>query len=170
MSGYIFSKGLEKGYVIPAWWFLGTVAAIGTIPIWFLVEMEGFSSSKDEDDDEEEALLPAIDEEDEQPDLLARERERERLANLEGQEILGGDEVLAWREEEEAIDVVEGPPLSRIRNRPVAKGADGEIGRERRLSNPIGVSEPVGPGGGRRLSNGLAASNLGQGTGGTSFA
>jgi len=37
------------------------------------------------------------------------------------------------------------------------------------LSNPIGMGEAVGPGGGRRLSNGLAASNLGQGTGGTSF-
>lgn len=168
ISGFIFSKGLEKGYVIPAWWFLGSVAAIGTVPIWFLVEMEGFSSrdgNDDEDDEEEEALLPAIDEEEEGTE--ARQRERDRLAMLEGQEILGGDEVLAWRaEEEEAIDVVEGPPLSKIRSR---SGAAGELGGERRLSNPVGVGEPVGPGGGRRLSNGLAASNHGQGTGGTSF-
>jgi hypothetical protein len=42
---------------------------------------------------------------------------------------------------------------------------------ERRMSSPIGVrGGSVGPGGGRRLSNGLAASNMGQGTGGTSFA
>lgn len=173
ISGYIFSRGLEQGFVIPAWWFLGLVAAIGTVPIWWLVEMEGFSKKSDEEEEEEEGLLPVLEEE-EEIDLERRERERERLAMLEGQEILGGDEAVAWREEDEAIDIVEGPPLSNLKNRGSTSGTtqvecDRSKGKERKLSNPIGMGEPIGPGGGRRLSNGLAASNLGQGTGGTSF-
>lgn len=134
--------------------------------------MEGFSR-KDDGEEEEEALLPVLEEEEEDEGLARRERERERSAMLEGQEILGGDEAIAWREEEEAIDVVEGPPLSKMRQRGMSHVGSVSVERverrERRLSNPIGVGEAVGPGGGRRLSNGLAASNLGQGTGGTSF-
>jgi len=48
---------------------------------------------------------------------------------------------------------------------------EGLSGLERRMTSPIGIrGGSVGPGGGRKLSNALAASNMGQGTGGTSFA
>jgi hypothetical protein len=180
MGGAAFSWGLDKGYVITPWWLLGTVAAIGAIPIWFLIEMEGFSkSSEDEEDDSDSDDL----DEDELP-RIAEDREGE---------ILSGDETLAWDPNEEALNTIDGPPLSRLASR---KSFDGKkystdssagIGSsskrrstegrnsisnlERRMSSPIGLrGGSVGPGGGRRLSNGLAASNFGQGTGGTSFA
>ena len=185
MSGAAFTWGLERGYIITSYWLLGFVAIIGAIPIWYLVEMPGFSKTDDsdseegsEEDQEEEDLLPAITED----------------ANGE---ILEGDEAVAYDENEEALDVVDGPslykPQSGSRRRKSSVGADGLLSvpdsygttgtvrrssrrtsiaeLEGRMTSPIGLrGGSVGPGGGRRLSNGLAASNMGQGTGGTSFA
>ena len=179
MGGAAFSWGLETGYMITAWWILGTIAAIGAIPIWWLKEMEGFSktaedSSDSESEDFDEDGLPNI----------AEDREGE---------ILEGDEVVGWDLNEEVLSTVDGPPLGRIPSRKSFDGKrysvdsgegssgagnrrslDGRVSisrLERRMSSPIGLrGGSIGPGGGRRLSNGLAASNFGQGTGGTSFA
>jgi hypothetical protein len=49
MSGAAFTWGLEKGYVITPYWLLGTIAAVGGIPIWYLVEMPGFSKTDPND-------------------------------------------------------------------------------------------------------------------------
>ena len=160
MGGAAFSWGLEKGYVITPWWLLGTISAIGAIPIWYLQEMEGFGksdSSDEDDDDEEEDQLPTVEE------------------DLQG-EILAGDELI---ENEEALDTIDGPSLNRTGSRKSMDGLGSKSSgsrrtsfsfEQRRMSSPIGIrGGSVGPGGGRRLSNGLAASNMGQGTGGTSF-
>jgi hypothetical protein len=165
VAGAAFSWGLEKGYMITSWWLLGVIACVGAIPIWYLVEMEGFSktdSSDEEDEDEDED-----------------EDELETVAEDVNGEILEGDEVMEWGDDEEALDIVDGPPLSRVRSRKSDDGGERlkvsreskELALERRMSSPIGmrIGSVVGPGGGRRLSNGLAASNMGQGTGGTSF-
>ena len=159
MGGAAFTWGVERGYVITPWWLLGVIAMIGAIPIWHLVEMEGFSKSSEDSDDEEEdeGMLDQIDEEG-------------------PAEILDGDEV--FDEYEEALDVVDGPSIARVPSKKSLavssdagrSNASGTSAFERCMSSPIGLRESVGPGGGKRLSNGLAASNLGQGTGGTSFA
>jgi hypothetical protein len=161
VTGAAFSWGLEKGYIITPWWLLGVIACVGGIPIWYLVEMEGFSKtdSSDEEDEDEDGL-DTVDE------------------DADG-EILEGDEVVEWGDDEEALDIIDGPPLSRVKSRKSDDGGEElkvsreskELALERRMSSPIGmkIGSVVGPGGGRRLSNGLAASNMGQGTGGTSF-
>jgi MFS family permease len=41
---------VDIGYVIISWWFLADIAIVGAIPVWQLIEMEGFSSSDDSDD------------------------------------------------------------------------------------------------------------------------
>ncbi|TVY44738.1 putative membrane protein [Lachnellula subtilissima] len=149
LGGTAFTWGVERGYVITPWWLLGGIAMIGAIPIWHLVEMEGFNKApedNDDEDDDEEGLLDQVDEEN-------------------SLDILEGDEV--FDDYEEALDVVDGSSLSRVLSK--KSTASGTSAFERRLSSPIGIRESVGPGGGRRLSNGLAASNMGQGTGGTSF-
>lgn len=122
--------------------------------------MDGFSKTDSDSEDEEsseESLEPRLDTVDE-----------DRNA-----EILAGDEALGVDPDEEALDTVDGPPLSRM---PSIKSVDRGLAPrrnpkfERRMSSPIGVrGGSVGPGGARKLSNGLAASNMGQGTGGTSF-
>ena len=135
MTGAAFTWGLETGYIITAYFLLGTIAVIGAIPIWYLVEMEGFSKTGDESEEDEE------DEEDE--------------------ECPPGNN-----------SVGSGPSSHRRHSNTMkSETGDDEITiMESRMSSPIGISGgSVGPGGPRKLSNGLAASNMGQGTGGTSF-
>ncbi|CAD6442313.1 92c81509-f3a4-43ed-a67a-812f04ac4713 [Sclerotinia trifoliorum] len=148
MSGAAFTWGLKEGYVVTPYFLLGTIAAIGAIPIWYLEEMEGFNKSGTSDDEaEEESLLQANDEE---TGLLASDERIRRDPN------------------EEAPGVVEGAPLSKSISISASKRRESRL--EENMSSPIGmIGGSVGPGGGRRLSNGLAVSNFGQGTGGTSF-
>ncbi|KAI9047593.1 hypothetical protein LZ554_008306 [Drepanopeziza brunnea f. sp. 'monogermtubi'] len=156
MGGAAFTWGVEKGYVVTPYFLLALVSVIGAVPIWYLVEMPGFSKADDgseSEDDDEEALLPTVEE------------------DIDG-EILEGDELVP---EEDHLDAVSGPSLSgtmRSRESLRAPSRSGTLEDrfERRMSSPIGIrGGSVGPGGGRKLSNGLAASNVGAGTGGTSF-
>jgi len=108
--------------------------------------MDGFSRTNEEDtesdDEEEEDRLPRI----------AKDEEERAIVN--------GDEPVNPDDEEEALIVVEGPSLNKTPRKI----------KVRRMSSPIGMrGGSVGPGGGRRLSNGLGQSNVGHGTGGTSF-
>lgn len=61
VAGAIFSWGVKRGYVIPAWWFLAAVAVLQAIPAWLIVEGEGPSREEDTDDDEDSALLDDAD-------------------------------------------------------------------------------------------------------------
>lgn len=143
MTGAIFTWGVKHGYIIAPWWSLSLIAAVGAIPVFYLEEMDGFNAPDVDDDEMEEELLDEVT--DEQAAIIA------------------GDESIPVDLNEEAIDAVEGPSISRSR------GLDVPIHRvERRLSSPIGI-RGVGPGGDRRLSTGLGLSNVGTGTGGTSF-
>lgn len=155
LLGATFSWGLEKGYVIPAWWLLSIISILGTIPLAFLIEMDGFSSTEPTSDE---------DEEDEIPEEIEYETETE---------ILTGDETAVADSDEEIY-----APLHRVSSRAVpshilkmsGEEDHGKKSSTTHISTPIGViGGTVGPGGGRRLSNGLAASNFGHGTGGTSF-
>jgi hypothetical protein len=121
--------------------------------------MPGFSkagdsdSDSDSDDDEDEDVLDVIEE-----DPYA--------------EILAGDE-MDFEAEDEGLRTVEGPSFPKRRKsleKKYRSAEDGDRERDSRMSSPIGIrGGSVGPGGGKMLSNGLAASNMGQGTGGTSF-
>ncbi|KAM3088650.1 hypothetical protein ACMFMG_000286 [Clarireedia jacksonii] len=144
LIGTSFTWGLEKGYIVTPYFLLAVICSIGAIPIWYLEEMEGFSKSGTSSDDEEEETLLSSD--DEETGLLA------------------GNERLLMGSNEEALDVVEGPPLA------IDVKKRRESTNEARISDPIGVmGGSVGRGGPRKLSNGFAASNMGQGTGGNSF-
>ncbi|RDW82747.1 hypothetical protein BP6252_03859 [Coleophoma cylindrospora] len=147
MGGAAFTWGLERGYVITPWWLLGIISAVGAIPIWYLVEMDGFSKTNAddaEDSDFEDDRLPQI-----------AEDEEERA-------ILNGDESMKPSSEEDALLTVNGSD-SGADSRPLSIPP-------RRMSSPIGLrGGSVGPGGSRRLSNGLGHSNVGHGTGGSSF-
>ncbi|KAI9672341.1 MAG: hypothetical protein M1817_003363 [Caeruleum heppii] len=54
IGGTTFSLGVQWGYVIFPWWTLAVLAAIGAVPVWFLIEMEGFGGTPSESDDEDE--------------------------------------------------------------------------------------------------------------------
>lgn len=54
MAGVIYSIGVKRGYVIAPWWFLAGVSIIAAIPIWWLVEGEGFGGDDEVSDEEED--------------------------------------------------------------------------------------------------------------------
>lgn len=56
MAGAVFSWGVKRGYMIPAFWLLSLISMVQIIPAWMIVEGEGIS--RDEDSvSEDEALL-----------------------------------------------------------------------------------------------------------------
>jgi len=150
ICGLTFTWGAKHGYIITPWWVLALLTILGGIPVWFLVEMEGFGGSKGDSDSSDENDVPLADEED----------------GL----IVMGDESLAPDEAEEALDTVEGPPLSRIHSRTTPKSTPYGSPSVKLMTSPIGIRPvTVGPGGARRLSNGLGQTNSGHGAGGSSF-
>ncbi|KAM0260787.1 hypothetical protein ACHAQJ_002553 [Trichoderma viride] len=59
-TGLAFSWGVEHGYIVSAYFFLGVVAAIGAIPVFMIVEGDGPTASaynSDNEDNEENAVL-----------------------------------------------------------------------------------------------------------------
>lgn len=187
MSGAAFSWGLERGYIITPYFLLAFISAIGAVPIWWLVEMPGFSKTDDEEEDEEDSLLDPADDE-----VL---NESERLISKTGDQVVDGATLdtqasgvgeegarsrklsIAGTESQSFLSVPGSygsancsPTRFGGRSAGTNAAASGIAELERRMSSPIGIrGGSVGPGGGRRLSNALAASNVGHGTGGTSF-
>ena len=64
IGGWTFSFGVDKGYVILPWWTLAAFAALGAVPVWWLVETEGFgggeASDSENDGEEGEEEVPLI--------------------------------------------------------------------------------------------------------------
>ncbi|KAK3383672.1 major facilitator superfamily domain-containing protein [Lasiosphaeria ovina] len=57
IAGAIFTRGVDRGYMIAPWWSMALVATIGAVPSWFIVEGDGPSGGSNanyEDDDEED--------------------------------------------------------------------------------------------------------------------
>ncbi|ROT42250.1 MFS general substrate transporter [Sodiomyces alkalinus F11] len=71
-AGAAFTWGVERGYVVTAWWLLALVAALGAVPAFMLVEGQGPSSSVESSDDErDEDGEQAIIDEDSEDDNAA---------------------------------------------------------------------------------------------------
>lgn len=49
IEGWMFSIGLNIGYMILPWWTLAAIATLGAIPVWYLVEMEGLNADESAD-------------------------------------------------------------------------------------------------------------------------
>lgn len=79
-AGLIFSVGVKKGYLVAPWWFLAGVATMAAIPVWWLVEGEGFGG-----DDE------IIDEEEDDDEHNDDTEEVIRIAGLEGEAQVTGN-------------------------------------------------------------------------------
>lgn len=78
LAGAIFTVGVEHGYVIAPWWTLCGIAIVAAIPVFWIVEGEGFGGDNDEvidsdhedemdDDDDAEGATDQVD--DEEPTL-----------------------------------------------------------------------------------------------------
>lgn len=68
-AGATFSWGVQRGYVLPAWWLLGIIAVGQAVPAWMIIEGEGPSGGNESDEEDEEALL--MEEEEEEDGMVA---------------------------------------------------------------------------------------------------
>ncbi|KAK2768392.1 hypothetical protein FQN54_000247 [Arachnomyces sp. PD_36] len=61
--GWAFSRGVEAGYMIVPWWVLAILAVAGAVPIFWIVETDGFhgNSAKEEGDGEGEEVGGDVD-------------------------------------------------------------------------------------------------------------
>ncbi|KAL8935580.1 MAG: hypothetical protein Q9211_004624 [Gyalolechia sp. 1 TL-2023] len=60
IGGAMFEVGAVHGWAILPWWVLAGFAVVGAIPVWWLVEMDGFGGSGDDSCDEDEAETPEV--------------------------------------------------------------------------------------------------------------
>ena len=158
VGGWTFSVGLDKGYVIMPWWTLAAFAVLGAVPVWWLVEMEGFGGTGDSDSEDEEDEIPV-------PNAT------EPTGN-ERSEAIAIEEATSPEEElDDGFAAEEEGAVSTHRlSKTVSHSSGARIRHiERRMSSPVGLREALGPGGGGKLSNGLGQSRSGFGAGGTSY-
>ncbi len=172
IGGATFSLGVDAGYVIVPWWILALFAALGAIPVWWLVEMEGFggagdSASENEDDDNAEYDNAADVDVDNERQPTSRQRQTVLVDDI--------DDMIEEPDSYAADAAILPHPTSHLSRGKTAthtslapKATDSRM--YRRMTSPIGMKEGLGPGGGRRLSNNLGQTRSGWGTGGTSYA
>ena len=168
MGGITFTFGVDRGYIIIPFFTLAFFAALGNVPVWWLVELDGFGAGEDDEseDEEEESLLTRAD----SPDGGARSSGIQIDGHDGTPELSGAGHDQAVNDvtfEENLLLTLPGTITKTLSN-------DSQFGREypelpRRMSSPLGLRESIGPGGGRRLSNGLGQTMTGLGTGGTTF-
>jgi len=155
LAGATFTAGVDIGYVVISWWTLATIAMIGAVPIWFLVELEGFGGPQDEDDDSDDenegegndgktSGIPASDAYSRKPtppsiveDAVEDEAETSLLA-----------------------------PFGGTGSQPHSRRQSLQL---RRVQSPIGLGPGVVPHGARRYSSDLGATRSGFGVGGATY-
>lgn len=169
LAGGMFTVGVDKGYIIAPWWLLAAIGFAGAVPVFYLVEGEGFGGDENEDgeisDEEDEAEVDARAEAVDGSTVAARGRSGPSFMSSSQQD----------QEAEEAGYGGVGPLLSRTTTRsstgmserghdtamsPVRRGSRSDQGGQRvtrRVSIPLGLG---GQGISRRYS-----SNLGQSLG-----
>lgn len=152
IGGWTFSIGVEQGYMIMPWWTLAAFAALGSLPVWWLTEMDGFDGEEDNDS-----------ETDVEDDLV--HSDGDELGRL--QPVTIEDNVAKHKASEEDLlkSLKDGTELSKTLSHRSGTAFGPPL---RRMSIPLGLKESVGPGGNAKLSNGLGHSHSGVGGGGTS--
>ena len=126
------------------------------VPVWWLVETEGFGGVEDSDDEgNDEPELPLS---------HARQSEdRSTAINIKD------DTETTDEADDEFATEDEGLLNPHRLSHSVGRSSTDQPRVPRRMSSPFGMKDSVGPGGGSRLSNGLGQSNSGFGTGGNSY-
>jgi MFS family permease len=157
LCGVAFTMGVARGYIIAPWWLLTIIAILAAIPVFWLIEMEGFGDKEAEDEDdnggEDEARGDTTNT---LPELGATLRRTAASAMI--------DEDVLIDDTEESLDdaAASRKTFSHTTSRQASKNS-------LRSLPPIGMGEGITPRGARRLSSDLGATRSGLGTGGTTF-
>lgn len=154
IAGITFTIGVKNGYIILPWWILAGFAILGIIPVWWIIEMDGFGDGDDSDSDEEE-------EEEETDPVVAQDNDEGRSTGVAG---IGFNNIAETQaasrpseddfavEQDPLLSVVEREPRS-LTNNDLHSSDAPTVGH---MTVPLGGS--VRPGAQRRLSDGLGQS------------
>ena len=159
LTGWMFSVGVNKGYVILPYWVLAGFATLGAITPWWLIEMEGFGGDETPDDEHDEDGGTYH-------DILANEEDDHSNAIP-----VGGGPLAESGEGNDHIAIDNNSlPSSQLLSKTLSHSSQRPpFPLLRRISSPIGIGSNIGPGGSDKLSNGLGQTRSGLGVGGTSF-
>ena len=156
LAGVAFTGGVDIGYVVISWWTLALLAIIGAVPVWFLVEMEGFGRRDDDEDSDNEESLEEEEDNDAKTSAVATSD-----AHMRKHTLSSSSEAAVAEEEELTSEtglLQPSEPLSRRQSLQL-----------RRVSSPIGLGPGIIPHGARRYSSDLGATRSGLGVGGTTY-
>jgi hypothetical protein len=177
--------------VIVSWWILALIAVLAAIPVWWLEEMDGFSSVAEElegdvisyadstDLDEEAHLSQAVVSKDNDDGVNSDLLHIRKVRSTTGS---GGERIIT---DEDGEVINEGSPLlppqdqhnqrsySQSRQQLGSPAGEPRIDDDsaaglRRMPSPIGLGPGIG-GRSRRYSSEIGATRSGWGTGGTSY-
>jgi MFS family permease len=160
LTGLTFTVGVDAGYVIISFWMLATVAILGAIPVFWLVEMEGFGGDEDDSDDSEG-------EDETEDDTIAETSVTfTPTAAKTVPPVYSNEAALVDEPDEVPDDLLLVPTTSRsAQHRQSRDSLD-----LRRIPSPIGLGpQGVIPPGARRYSSDLGATRSGFGMIGTSY-
>ncbi|KAF2423338.1 MFS general substrate transporter, partial [Tothia fuscella] len=163
VGGATFTWGTKNGFIIAPFWTLSLIAAVSTIPAWWLVEGHGFGDDNEIEEEEEEDLLDGDgDGDDEHESSTSKSVPISRENTISGpiSRIMSHRNSVTssvftatddeYDDEEEGLNGVGSQRLSGTR-----------AVRKRRSSVPIGMGT-----GFRRMSSNLGQTRSGFGTGG----
>ena len=158
LAGLVFTVGVNYGYVAFSWWFLAIVSMTAAIPVFMLVEMDGFGGSGDNSSDgsesDDENVIDSAETSATQDERAVRKLSQHSMNAVDEAEITTEDM----------------PFLQPGGSRHTASESRRQSFSLRRIPSPIGVG-PQGlapPGSGvRRYSTDMGYSRSGFGSGGT---
>ncbi|KIW55400.1 hypothetical protein PV05_07683 [Exophiala xenobiotica] len=172
LAGATFTAGVDIGYVVISWWTLACIALVGAVPVWMLVEMEGFGSSHDDEEDEEE---DEDEDEEERVDGTGNIRPASSGAKASGisavdaharKSSLTGSFADVFEDEDASSDTRLLTPTPSRRGQYESRRHSLHL---QRVASPIGLGPGIIPTGARRYSSDLGATRSGLGVGGTSY-
>ena len=166
IGGWSYTRGVDLGYVIIPWFTLSALSALGAIPVWWLIEMEGFGGADDSSSEDEEGNGTILNTDDEREPEGRSSATREVRNSGAGTNLLGAEEDDDFAIEDDPIE------STKMLSRTTTHSSSLEPtsgGLPRRMTSPIGQRAAVGPGGSRKLSNGIGQTRSGFGAGATSY-
>lgn len=170
LCGFAFSIGVDRGYIIMPWWLLTIIAILAAIPVFWLVEMEGFGSKDDGEADSDEEIDDEEEEEGEERIAHGRTNDTSPTRGPTLRKTAPHADLM----NETAIfddpdDILEAAnPLRKTTSHSMSTGRRPSRRGSKTLP-PIGMGEGIIPRGARRLSSDLGATRSGLGTGAIAF-
>lgn len=157
IGGFVFTIGVQRGFMIAPWWLLSAIALVSAIPTFWLVEGEGFGGHDDYVDDSEDE-----DNEDDDNDFSAQMPILKGTARLrngedEQEEGYGGVGPLLSKTNTNASEIAPDEDEEGYASDDAPRRrSSGPLRRKvsRKLSTPIGMNKPIG----RRYSSSLGQS------------